>query len=114
MPTEPLNEGRMRRTRRNAERLEAKLPGPMQRLVAWLRQPSSRWFRIPFGILLIIGGFLGFLPILGFWMIPLGLFLIAEDFPPLQRLLRRVSVGIETWWRRRKRSRKAALSSSEE
>jgi len=113
MANEPLNDGRMRRTRRHAERLEAKLPGPVPRCLAWLRQPSSRWFRIPFGTLLIIFGFLGFLPVLGFWMIPLGLFLIAEDFPPLQRLLRRISVSIETWWRRRRRS-KAAVNSCDE
>ena len=114
MSKEPLNEGRMRRTRRNAERLEARLPGSMQRFFGWLRQPSSRWFRIPFGILLIVCGFLGFLPILGFWMVPLGLFLIAEDFPPLQRLMRRISVSVESWWRRRRRNRKAAASCPEE
>lgn len=37
------------------------------------------------GILLMIGGVLGFLPILGFWMLPLGLILIALDIPPLRR-----------------------------
>tara|TARA_B100000315_G_scaffold253695_1_gene293070 strand:- start:3113 stop:3388 length:276 start_codon:yes stop_codon:yes gene_type:complete len=37
------------------------------------------------GILLIIGGMFGFLPILGFWMIPVGLLLIALDIPVLRR-----------------------------
>jgi hypothetical protein len=35
----------------------------------------------------MIGGMAGFLPILGFWMIPVGLALIALDIPPLRRRL---------------------------
>jgi hypothetical protein len=41
------------------------------------------------GILFIIGGVFGFLPILEFWMIPVGLLLIALDIPALRQLLRR-------------------------
>ena len=37
------------------------------------------------GVLLAIGGMLGFLPILGLWMLPAGLMLIALDVPPLRR-----------------------------
>ena len=33
----------------------------------------------------MIGGVFGFLPILGFWMFPLGLALVIADFPPLRR-----------------------------
>lgn len=40
------------------------------------------------GMLFVIGGFFGFLPILGFWMIPVGLYLIAMEFPKYRRLLR--------------------------
>lgn len=36
---------------------------------------------------MIAFGFLGFLPILGFWMIPLGVVLLATDIPPLRRRL---------------------------
>ena len=43
--------------------------------------------RAVLGVLLVGLGFLGFLPVLGFWMIPLGLALIATDFPPLGRWL---------------------------
>lgn len=43
------------------------------------------WYlRLPLGLLLIAGGFLGFLPVLGFWMVPLGLLLIAIDVPALR------------------------------
>lgn len=37
------------------------------------------------GLLLCVGGVLGFLPVLGFWMIPLGLALLATDIPPMRR-----------------------------
>lgn len=40
------------------------------------------------GFLLVAGGIVGFLPILGFWMVPLGLALIATDIPPFGRWLR--------------------------
>ena len=38
------------------------------------------------GVVLIFAGFLGIvMPILGFWMVPLGLLFIAADIPPLRR-----------------------------
>jgi len=37
----------------------------------------------------MIGGVFGFLPILGFWMFPLGLALAIADFPPLRRRMER-------------------------
>jgi len=40
------------------------------------------------GLVLVVLGLLGFLPILGFWMIPLGLALIATDIPPFGRWLK--------------------------
>lgn len=39
-----------------------------------------RVVRITVGILFILGGLLGFFPVLGFWMIPLGLIILAVDF----------------------------------
>ncbi len=41
------------------------------------------------GVLLVGAGFVGFLPVLGFWMAPLGAALIALDIPPLRRRLTR-------------------------
>lgn len=52
------------------------------------------------GIALVIMGMLGFLPILGFWMIPLGVALIASDLPPLGRWVR-----CRIWERRRRHLR---------
>jgi 4-alpha-glucanotransferase len=70
------------------ERLEGllqQLPRPVSATVRWLQRPDMRWPRIGIGVAMIIFGFLGFLPILGFWMIPLGAFLLAQDFPPMRR-----------------------------
>ena len=39
----------------------------------------------PAGVLLIVGGLLGFLPILGFWMLPLGIALLSLDIALLRR-----------------------------
>lgn len=41
------------------------------------------------GISLMIGGVLGFLPVLGFWMFPAGVALLSLDLPPLRRRLDR-------------------------
>ena len=55
------------------------------------RSPAVAPYRIPAGIALTAGGVVGFLPILGFWMVPLGLAVLAQDVPvmrpPLARLL---------------------------
>ncbi len=48
------------------------------------------------GLLLILGGILWFLPILGLWMIPLGLLVLALDFP----LARRGYLSIMLWFRK--------------
>jgi hypothetical protein len=59
--------------------------------------PGSRIARMAVGVLLIFGGFFGFLPILGFWMVPLGLLVLSIDLPFVRRFRRR----IEVWWGRR-------------
>lgn len=59
--------------------------------------PRSRSGRIITGSLLIGGGFLGFLPVLGFWMVPLGLLVLSHDLPSVRRKRRRVAI----WWRKR-------------
>lgn len=41
------------------------------------------------GLLFMIGGVLGFLPILGFWMLPLGAAFIALDIPPMRARIHR-------------------------
>ncbi len=98
--------------RSDIEKIEAKLPQPLARFMRRMRQPGARWIRIPVGVLLIVGGVLGFLPILGFWMLPLGLLLLAEDYPPAQRWIRSMMVGARRLWLRQKRRFTGARGSS--
>ena len=92
------------RYKHDAERIEARLPAPVRRLMRGLRKPSLRWVRLPLGILMLLGGLLWFLPVLGIWMIPFGLLILAEDYPPIQRPLRRAIIGLELRWRKLRRS----------
>jgi hypothetical protein len=55
--------------------------------------PRSRLLRILIGtMLLILGLFGGWLPILGFWMAPLGLLILSIDIPRVRRWRRRLAV----------------------
>src|SRR5260370_33810282 len=71
----------------------------------WLRRPSSRLVRIPLAVLLVVGGICSFLPIRGLWMLPLGLLLIAQDVPLLQKPLARMLGWIERKWIERQRAK---------
>ncbi|QUS41564.1 hypothetical protein RPMA_23975 [Tardiphaga alba] len=86
---------------------ETKLPAGPARFVTWLRRPSSRLVRFPLAILLIIGGILSFLPILGLWMLPLGLILIAQDIPLLQKPVAQFLGWMERKWMERQAVRAA-------
>ena len=78
--------------------IEQHLPSWLGRFLHWLRQPSMLIARILVCMLLIVGGILSFLPILGFWMLPLGLMIIAQDLPFLQSPLVRVFQWVERRW----------------
>ena len=84
---------------------EKKLPTGPARFVGWVRKPSSIYVRIPLALLLVIGGFLSFLPVLGLWMLPLGLLLFAQDIPPLQKPLAQMLGWIERKWLERQRAK---------
>ncbi len=77
------------------DRLQDWLPGHASRLVKKVRSPAVARYRILVGIALTAGGVVGFLPIVGFWMVPLGLAVIAQDVPvmrpPLARLLAKIN-----------------------
>jgi hypothetical protein len=75
----------------NGERRFKRQFDAIERLIPPLRGPMSRlrrnsWFpiRFPIALLLILGGLLSFLPVLGIWMLPLGLLLLAVDLPILR------------------------------
>lgn len=73
------------------DRLEGHLPRWAVRLLQTTLAPRAIWVRIPLAVVLMAGGFVGFLPIFGFWMLPLGLALLAVDVPflrpPMAKLL---------------------------
>ena len=60
----------------------------LRRANYWASKRLGPGTRTLVGILFIIGGILGFLPILGFWMIPVGVILIALEFPRYRRPIR--------------------------
>jgi len=64
--------------------------------------PESRWARIGIGVALVFFGLLGFLPVLGFWMIPAGFIVLATAIPAVRRFNRRVAVAAKRWWTGRK------------
>jgi hypothetical protein len=65
--------------------------------------PRNRALRIALGVILVLAGALGgWLPILGFWMVPLGLIILSVDIPSVRRWRRKTTVAILSWWRGRK------------
>lgn len=88
----------MTRTERRFARQIARLQKSMPRLGSTL-SPGSR-LRLPLAVLLILGGLLGFLPVLGFWMLPLGLLLLAVDLPVLRPAVSSASVRLRAILRR--------------
>ncbi len=60
---------------------------------------APRIVRILVGLLLVAGGILGFLPVLGFWMVPLGLLVIFFDVPWVRDRWQR----FRTWRKERRR-----------
>ena len=66
-----------------AAETRAKIRGRVARALVHVRRTLPPGTRLPAGIVLIAGGTLGFLPVLGFWMIPLGVGVAALDVKPL-------------------------------
>jgi hypothetical protein len=87
------------RLNQELDRLQPHLPGWGVRWLRRIRGRAATMVRIPAGIVLILAGFVGFLPILGFWMVPLGLALLALDVPflrgPLARVLAWINAKLE-------------------
>lgn len=77
-------------TENRATSLHTRLRPALQRI----RRHVPRGLRIVLGLLLILGGIFGFLPVLGFWMIPLGVMVAALDIDLYRR------------WRRRRNKRR--------
>ncbi len=70
--------------------------------------PKTRLGRFLLGWALVIGGIFGFLPILGFWMLPFGLFILSVDYAFARRWRRRLQIWIGQWQRRKERRARRA------
>jgi hypothetical protein len=66
------------------DRLQGHIPGWAARRLRRLRRPEATWVRVPAGLALTGGGVLSFLPVLGVWMLPVGLALLAHDVPVMR------------------------------
>lgn len=99
------------RLNRLFDRIQRRMPPFAARWLEWLRKPEARIVRIPLGILFVCGGLLSFLPVLGIWMLPLGLLLLALDLVFLQGPINTAILrGTRKWttWSRKRRDKKAA------
>ena len=90
------------------DKLEVETPNFLTRAIVRLRKPQACRVRLPLGIVCIVASFLWFLPVLGLWLLPLGLLLIAQDVPFLRRPVGRMTlyllerwVRLRKWWARR-------------
>lgn len=96
-----------RRFFRQFSMIERRAPRPLARFLQFLRRPWARVIRIPLGLVFVVGGVFSFLPVLGIWMLPLGLLLLAVDLPllrpPVAHSIIRVRRWYENWQRRRRR-----------
>jgi hypothetical protein len=86
---------------------EGKMPPWLAKFVGWVRRPSSRYVRIPLALVLILGGIFSFLPILGLWMLPFGLVLIAQDMPFLEKPIAQMLGWLERKWKERQAAKRA-------
>ncbi|MCB2111206.1 MAG: hypothetical protein H6895_09430 [Defluviimonas sp.] len=59
------------------------LRGRLARLLVRVRRTVPPGLRTILGLVLIAGGVFGFLPVLGFWMLPLGVLVVMLDLKPL-------------------------------
>ena len=75
MPDRPPGwSARLRRTRR--------------RVQVWSKRNLPPGLRLVAGLMLMVGGVFGFLPVIGFWMFPLGMAVAALDLMPIIRCVR--------------------------
>ena len=75
-----------------------------------IRIPNNKSGRIALGVALVIGGTLGFLPVVGFWMLPLGLLVLAHDVRAVRRWRRRLLLRLANRDRRRRRGKHEAAA----
>lgn len=74
--------------------------------------PQSVWWRRILGGGLIFGGVFSFLPVLGVWMLPLGLVILSRDSKRIRRIRRKSEVGLMRRWREYRARKEAKKTES--
>ena len=78
-----------------APSLRRRVAGITYRTLRWGRDHVPPGVRTLIGVLFMVGGVFGFLPILGFWMLPLGAAFVALDIPLTRRRIDRWMQDLE-------------------
>jgi UPF0716 family protein affecting phage T7 exclusion len=66
---------------------QGRIRATVRRVQDWSRRHIPPGLRLVAGLLLMIGGVFGFLPVVGFWMFPLGVAVAALDVMPIWRAI---------------------------
>ncbi|HEY5680617.1 MAG TPA: hypothetical protein VIS55_11155 [Pseudomonadales bacterium] len=66
-------------------KLKRRIADYTYRMMHWGQNRLPPGIRSLVGVLLMVGGVFGFLPVLGFWMLPLGVAFVALDVPGTRR-----------------------------
>jgi hypothetical protein len=75
-----------------------RLTARLIRAIGRLKAHQNPWVRRGLGCALILGGLLAFLPVLGIWMLPLGLVILSDERHALRRPRRRLQVWAGQRW----------------
>ena len=106
-PPHPDRRPPRQKARERLDRQFGRLRVMLPWLDGWIRHLQSdraAMIRLPLALLLTLGGFLWFLPFLGLWMLPMGLFLLAVDIPALQTPVSGTFIRVRRWWAHRRRA----------
>lgn len=71
-----------------SEGLSTRVFNQSRALLQWIETRIPPGLRLLLGLLLMVGGVFGFLPVIGFWMFPLGVAVIALDIRHVREWLR--------------------------
>ena len=91
----------------NEPSLRQRIAAYTYRTLRWGRDHVAPGIRSLIGVAFMVGGVFGFLPILGFWMLPLGAAFIALDIPFMRH-------KIEDWMERLQTQAGEALKPEQE
>ena len=96
-------EKQRRRLARQFHALERAAPPRLRGTIRAAQGTRALPVRVPAGLLLVAGGVFSFLPVLGLWMLPAGLLMLAVDLPPLRGPVSAAIIPVRRRWKTRRR-----------